>query len=209
MALDYKKKYREFYLPGTEPQIAEVPEMNAAAVRGKGDPNAENGAYQAAISLLYSISYAVKTGPKNGLEIPGYFDYVVPPLESFWQAPKEAGEEIRKEEFQWISLIRLPEFVDEKIFVRAAELVAEKKKLDVSQAEFLTVREGLCVQCMHIGSFDRERETVEKMDRYLKKQGYVNDFGSGRMHHEIYLSHSRRVPPERWKTVIRNPVKRG
>ena len=210
MAVDYKKKYREFYLPGTEPQIVEVPEMRAVAVRGEGDPNEENGAYQRAIGLLYAISYAVKRGPKNGMEIPGYFDYVVPPLEGFWRAPEEtAGEGIRKEEFQWISLIRLPEFVDERVFAQAAEQVERKKKLDISRAEFLTVREGLCVQCLHMGSFDREGETVEKMDRYLEEQGYVNDFDGGRMHHEIYLSRIRRVPPERWKTVIRHPVKRG
>ena len=144
------------------------------------------------------------------MEIPGYFDYVVPPLEGFWLAPEEtAGEGIRKEKFQWISLIRLPEFVDERVFAQAAEQVERKKKLDISRAEFLTVREGLCVQCLHMGSFDREGETVEKMDRYLEEQGYVNDFDGGRMHHEIYLSDIRRVPPERWKTVIRHPVKRG
>ena len=129
MAVDYKKKYREFYLPGTEPRIVEVPEMKAVAVRGEGDPNEENGAYQRSIGLLYAISYAVKMGPKNGMEIPGYFDYVVPPLEGFWRAPEEtAGEGIRKEEFQWISLIRLPEFVDERIFAQAAEQVERKKK---------------------------------------------------------------------------------
>ena len=209
MAFDYKKEYKEFYMPKNKPEIVEVPEMNFIAVRGTGDPNEEGGAYEAAIGLLYGIAFTIKMSRKGSHEIEGYFDYVVPPLEGFWrQEGIEGIDYTRKADFRWISVIRLPDFVTKADFEWAVEEAERKKKQDFSKVEFLTIAEGLCVQCMHIGPFDEEPATIEKMDRYLLENGYRNDFSEGRLHHEIYLSDARRVAPERWKTVVRHPVKK-
>ena len=209
MAFDYKKEYKEFYMPKNKPEIVEVPEMNFIAVRGTGDPNEEGGAYKAAIGLLYGIAFTIKMSRKGSHEIEGYFDYVVPPLEGFWrQEGIEGIDYTRKADFRWISVIRLPDFVTKADFEWAVEEAERKKKQDFSKVEFLTIAEGLCVQCMHIGPFDEEPATIEKMDRYLMENGYRNDFSEGRLHHEIYLSDARRVAPERWKTVVRHPVKK-
>lgn len=209
MTFDYKKEYKEFYLPGKKPQLVEVPKMNYIAVRGKGNPNEEGGAYKEAIGLLYGIAFTIKMSKKSSHEIQGYFDYVVPPLEGFWQQEGIEGIDYeRKEEFQWISVIRLPDFVKKPDFdwaIREAEI---KKKQDFSNVEFLTIKEGLCVQCMHMGAFDEEPRTVALMDAFLGENGYANDFSNGRMHHEIYLSDVRRVPQEKWRTVIRHPVRK-
>lgn len=208
MAFDYKKEYKEFYLPPKKPQIIKIPPMNFIGVRGKGDPNEENGAYKESIGVLYSIAYTIKMSKMSGEKIEGYFDYVVPPLEGFWWQDGIKGVDYsHKETFQWVSLIRLPEFVTAEIFNRAVKQASEKKQADFSKAEFLTYDEGLCVQCMHIGSYDNEPETVQAMDEFIKEQGYTLDFESGRYHHEIYLSDVRRCKPENLKTVIRQPVK--
>lgn len=208
MAFDYKKEYKEFYLPPKKPQIIKIPPMNFIGVRGKGDPNEENGAYKESIGVLYSIAYTIKMSKMSGERIDGYFDYVVPPLEGFWWQDGVKGVDYsHKETFQWVSLIRLPEFVTAEIFNRAVKQASEKKQADFSKAEFLTYDEGLCVQCMHIGSYDNEPETVQAMNEFIKEQGYTLDFESGRYHHEIYLSDVRRCKPENLKTVIRQPVK--
>ena len=209
MAFDYKKEYKEFYMPKNKPEIVEVPEMNFIAVRGTGDPNEEGRAYKAAIGLLYGIAFTIKMSRKGSHEIEGYFDYVVPPLEGFWrQEGIEGIDYTRKADFRWISVIRLPDFVTKADFEWAVEEAERKKKQDFSKVEFLTIAEGLCVQCMHIGPFDEEPATIEKMDQYLLENGYRNDFSEGRLHHEIYLSDARRVALERWKTVVRHPVKK-
>ena len=196
-------------MPKNKPEIVEVPEMNFIAVRGTGDPNEEGGAYEAAIGLLYGIAFTIKMSRKGSHEIEGYFDYVVPPLEGFWrQEGIEGIDYTRKADFRWISVIRLPDFVTKADFEWAVEEAERKKKQDFSKVEFLTIAEGLCVQCMHIGPFDEEPATIEKMDQYLLENGYRNDFSEGRLHHEIYLSDARRVAPERWKTVVRHPVKK-
>ncbi len=209
MAFDYKKEYKEFYLPGKKPQIVEIPKMNFIAVRGKGDPNEEGGAYKASIGLLYGIAFTIKMSKKGSREIRGYFDYVVPPLEGFWWQEGVKGMDYRrKDELQWISVIRLPDFVQKADFEWAVWEAERKKKQDFSKAEFLTMEEGLCVQCMHIGAFDDEPQTVALMDPFARENGYVNDFSGDRMHHEIYLSDARRVPMEKWRTVIRHPVKK-
>lgn len=208
MAFDYKKKYKEFYMPKNKPEIVNVPEMKFIAVRGKGDPNEEGGAYKAAIGLLYGIAFTIKMSKKGSHKIDGYFDYVVPPLEGFWWQKDTVGVDYsRKEDFCWISVIRLPDFVTEEDFKWAAAEAEQKKKQDFSKVEFMTMEEGLCVQCMHIGSYDEEPATIVLMDQFLQENGYVNDFSEKRMHHEIYLSDARRVAPERLKTVIRHPVK--
>ena len=208
MAFDYKKEYKEYYMPKNRPEIVNVPQMNYIAVRGMGDPNEEGGAYKAAIGLLYGIAFTIKMSKKGAHKIEGYFDYVVPPLEGFWwQEGIEGIDYTKKDQFQWISVIRLPDFVTKADFDWAIAEATSKKKMDFSQVEFWTVEEGMCVQCMHIGSYDEEPATIEKMDQYLLENGYENDFSNGRLHHEIYLSDARRVAPERRKTVIRHPIR--
>ena len=209
MAFDYKKEYKEFYMPKARPEIVTVPKMNFIAVRGSGDPNAEDGEYKASIGLLYAIAFTIKMSKKGSHKIEGYFDYVVPPLEGFWWQERLDGIDYsHKEDFRWISVIRLPDFVTEEDFRWAVDTAAEKKKQDFSKVEYLTIEEGLSVQCMHIGSYDDEPATIALMDQYLEDNGYENDFSGGRLHHEIYLSDARRVSPEKRKTVIRNPVKK-
>lgn len=207
MAFDFKKEYKEFYLPKNRPQIVTVPPMNYVAVRGQGNPNEEGGAYKRSIAVLYAIAYTIKMSKMGDHRMVGYFDFVVPPLEGFWwQQGKEGFDYSDKAAFQWISVIRLPEFVTEEEFAWAVEEATHKKKLDCSCAEFLTVEEGLCVQIMHYGPFDDEPTTVAIMDAFLTENGYHNDFTQNRLHHEIYLSDARKVPPEKWKTVIRHPI---
>ena len=208
-AFDYKKEYKEFYLPPKKPQMIEIPSMNFLAVRGKGNPNEAEGDYKKSIGLLYGVAYTIKMSKMGSHKMDGYFDYVVPPLEGFWWQDGVKGVDYsRKEDFQWISLIRLPEFVTKEEFDWALREAAEKKETDFSRVEYLTYEEGLCVQCMHIGPYDDEPETVEKMNRYIEEQGDVLDFSERRYHHEIYLSDVRRCKPENLKTVIRHPVRR-
>lgn len=188
--------------------IVTVPQANYIAVRGKGNPNEIDGAYQKAISILYAVAYTLKMSYKTEHKIEGFFEYVVPPLEGFWWQDNVDGIDYAdKAAFNWISVIRLPEFITQKDFEWAVETASEKKKLDCSSAEFLTVDEGLCVQIMHIGAFDDEPQTVTLMDEYIAQNGYENDITESRLHHEIYLSDARKVAPEKWKTVIRHPIK--
>ena len=209
MAFDFKKEYKAFYLPKTTPEIISVPKMNYIAVHGTGDPNEEGGDYQTAIGLLYGIAYTIRMAKKGGHEIEGWFDYVVPPLEGFWsQSGIQGVDYSRKEDFRWTSVIRLPDFVKEADFRWALSEAAEKKHQDFSHVEFLTLKEGLTVQCMHIGSYDDEPATVELMHSYIEQKGYVPDFSDTRLHHEIYLSDPRRVAPQKRKTVIRHPIRK-
>ena len=210
MAFDFKKEYKEFYMPKNKPEIVTVPKANYIAVRGKGNPNEIDGAYQQAISILYAVACTLKMSYKTEHKIEGFFEYVVPPLEGFWWQDNVDGIDYAdKAAFNWISVIRLPEFITKKDFEWAVETASEKKKLDCSSAEFLTVDEGLCVQIMHIGAFDDEPQTVTLMDEYIAQNGYENDITESRLHHEIYLSDARKVAPEKWKTVIRHPIKRS
>ena len=227
MAFDLKKEYKEFYMPKNKPEIVKIPPMNYVAVRGKGNPNVECGDYQQAISILYAVAYTLKMSYKTDYKIEGFFEYVVPPLEGFWwqgeQHPVDAEmrtdrtdrrENIKgidysnKDTFNWISVIRLPDFITEKDFAWAVQTATKKKKIDCSPAEFLTIDEGLCVQIMHQGSFDSEPATVALLEDYLKEQGYENNINEQRLHHEIYISDARKVAPEKWKTVIRHPIKK-
>lgn len=212
MTFDFKKEYKEFYLPKRKPEIVNIPPMTYIAVRGKGDPNVEGGEYKEAIGILYAIAYTIKMSKMGDHRIDGYFDFVVPPLEGFWwQRGVEGFDLSRKVDFEWVSVIRVPDFVTEETFEWACEEAAKKKGLDTSKAELITVNEGECVQIMHIGPYDSEGETVDIMNAYIEEQGYENDMSdtpSGRHHHEIYLSDARRVDPAKWKTVIRHPIKR-
>ena len=209
MAFDFKKEYKEFYMPKNKPGIVSVPGMNYIAVRGQGDPNVEGGEYKQAIELLYGIAYTIKMSKKGNHQIEGYFDYVVPPLEGFWwQEGIEGVDYAHKENFQWISVIRLPDFVTREDFDWVVKEAERKKKTDFSKVEFLTYDEGLCVQCMHIGSYDDEPATVALMHAFMEEQGYVLDITDQRLHHEIYLSDARKTAPEKLKTVIRHPIRK-
>ena len=209
MAFDYKKEYKEFYMPKDKPVIVMVPSMNYIAVRGHGDPNAMDGEYKQAIELLYGIAYTIKMSKKGNHQIEGYYDYVVPPLEGFWWQDGVTGiDYTHKENFNWISLIRLPDFVSKSDFDWAVNEATVKKKTDFSRVEMLTYNEGLCVQCMHIGSYDDEHVTVGLMHAFMEQQGCVLDITDRRFHHEIYLSDARKVAPEKRKTVIRHPIRK-
>ena len=147
-----------------------------------------------------------KTGTRR---IDGYFDYVVPPLEGFWWQDGVTGVDYaNKQDFQWISVIRLPDFVTRADFDWAVGEASRKKKQDCTAAEFMTYEEGLCVQCMHEGPYDSEPATVALMHGYMEREGFELDINDRRRHHEIYLSDARRVAPEKLKTVIRHPIKR-
>ena len=210
MAFDFKKEYKEFYMPKNKPVIVKIPPMNYVAVRGKGNPNVEGGDYQQAISILYTVAYTLKMSYKTDYKIEGFFEYVVPPLEGFWWQDNIKGFDYsNKEEFNWISVIRLPDFISERDLAWAVQTASKKKKMDCSLAEFLTIDEGLCVQIMHLGSFDSEPKTIALMENYLTEQGFVNDINEQRLHHEIYMSDARKVAPEKWKTVIRHPIKKA
>ena len=208
MAFDYKKEYKEFYMPKNKPSIVTVPPMNYIAVRVKGDPNQKDSEYKQSIGLLYGIAFTIKMSKKTDHKIDGYFDYVVPPLEGFWWQDGVAGiDYAHKDMFQGISVIRLPDFVTRDDFDWAVEEATKKKKQDFSKVEYITVDEGLCIQCMHIGSYDDESATVELMHTYMAEQGYALDITDTRLHHEIYLSDARKVAPEKLKTVIRHPIR--
>lgn len=209
MSFDYKKEYKEFYLPASTPGIVKIPKMNYIAVRGKGDPNVENGEYKNSIGLLYGIAFTIKMSYKGTHKIEGYFSYVVPPLEGFWwQEGKSNIDYNHKEDFNFISVIRLPDFVTKSDFDWAIEEATKKKGIDYSKVEFLSIEEGECVQCMHIGSYDSEPVTIEAMDNYAKEQGYEIDINKERLHHEIYLSDPRRCDVNKLRTVLRHPIKK-
>lgn len=210
MAFDYKKEYKEIYMPKKKPDIIEIPAMNYLAVRGKGNPNDENGEYKKSIELLYGVAYTIKMSYKTDYKINGFFEYVVPPLEAFWWQGKNGSMDYsRKDELNFISVIRLPDFVTKSDFEWAVKTATEKKKQDFSKVEFMIYNEGLCVQCMHIGSYDDEPVTVNLMHEYAGKNGCIPDITDTRLHHEIYLSDPRKCDINKLKTVIRHPVKKN
>ncbi len=208
MTYDYKKEFKEFYLPKTTPSIVKIPKMNFLALKGKGNPNDEDGEYKTAIELLYTIAYTLKMSYKSSYKIEGFFEYVVPPLEGFWWQDGIKGyDNTKKELFSWISLIRLPDFVTKKDFDWAIETATTKKKLDFTKVEYYTYEEGLCVQCLHIGPYDNEPITTQAMKEYTENHGYVLDISDTRYHHEIYLSDPRKTDILKLKTVLRHPIK--
>ncbi len=209
MTFDYKKEYKEYYMPPRKPVIIKIPSMNFIAVRGQGNPNEEGGEYKKAVELLYGIAFTIKMSYKGSHKIEGYFPYVVPPLEGlWWQKDIKGVDYAHKETFQWISMIRLPDFVTKEEFNWAVTEASNKKKTDFSKVEFFTYEEGECVQCMHIGPYDDEPATVEMMDKFIKEQGYENNITWEKHHHEIYLGDPRKSAPEKLKTVIRHPIKK-
>ncbi len=211
MTFDYKKEYKEFYMPKKTPVMITIPKMNYLAVRGCGNPNEENSEYKASISLLYSIAFTIKMSYKGPHKIEGYFEYVVPPLEGFWYQEGNVNgiDYSKKDQFHFISCIRLPDFVTKEEFDWAIREATIKKKTDFSKVEFLTIDEGLCVQCMHIGSYDEEPKTIELMHQMIRENGFEPDLTENRRHHEIYLSDPRKCDVNRIKTVIRHPIKKS
>ena len=211
MAFDFKKEYKEFYLPKRTPELVSVPPMTFVARRGEGDPNVEGGAYKEAVGVLYAIAYTIKMSKMGDHRIDGYYDFVVPPLEGFWWQPGVEGVDFaNKATFHWIAAIRLPDFVTPEEFAWAQTAAARKKGLDTTAAELLTIDEGLCAQIMHLGPYDDEPATVALLDAFVAEQGLENDMSdttAGRHHHEIYLSDPRRTAPEKLKTVLRHPVR--
>lgn len=208
MPFDFKKEYKEFYMPPKKPGIVKIPEMNYIAVRGKGDPNSEDGEYKNSIGMLYAVAFTIKMSKMGSHKIDGYFDYVVPPLEGFWwQEGADGIDYSHKEAFNFISVIRLPDFVTKEELDWAVAEAERKKKIDLSKVEFFAYDEGECVQCMHIGPYDNEPVTIDVMHEYAAQNGYVTDISPTRMHHEIYLSDPRKCAPEKLKTVVRHPVK--
>ena len=209
MAFDFKKEYKEYYTSSTKPEIVNIPKFNCIAIRGDGNPNEIDGDYQKAIKVLYSIAYTLKMSYKTDYKIKGFYDYVVPPLEGFWwQENEKQFNYNNKETFNWISFIRLPEFIQKEDFLWAVDAATKKKKIDCSLAEFLTFDEGLCVQILHVGSYDDEPENIALMDKFVEENGYENDINKTRLHHEIYLSNPNKVDVSKMKTIIRHPIKK-
>ena len=209
MAFDFKKEFKELYAPKTKPSIIDVPKMKFLAVRGKGNPNAEEGEYKQSIELLYPIAYTIRMSYKGDYKIDGYFPFVVPPLEGFWWIDDLKGMDYdRKDELNFVSLIRMPDFVTQKDFEWAIAEATNKKKINFSQVEFLTYEEGLAVHCMHIGPYDDEPETTKKMTEYAIQEGYEIDISNTRYHHEIYISDPRRTESGKMKTIIRHPIRK-
>lgn len=209
MAYNFKKEQKDLYNPGQRPMVADVPAMNYVAVRGHGDPNAADSEYQRSLPLLYAVAYTIKMSKKGDQQIPGYFDFVVPPLEGYWWQTGIKGVDYdHKEKFSFISMIRLPDFVDQAAFKWAVKEASAKKNMDLTKVEFLPQHEGLCVQACHVGPYDDEPRTVAQLHTFMEKMGLQLDINNHRHHHEIYLSDPRRSKPENLKTIIRIPVRK-
>ncbi|WP_283621067.1 GyrI-like domain-containing protein [Limosilactobacillus avium] len=208
MAYSFKKEQKDLYNLGKRPMVIDVPAMNYLAVRGHGDPNEINGEYQQSLQLLYPVAYTIKMSKKGDHHIPGYFDFVVPPLEGYWWQDGVKGVDYQhKERFNFISMIRLPDFVDQATFDWAIQTAQAKKGVDFSKVEFLPQHEGLCVQVLHVGSYDNEPATVAKLHDFIAQKGLQLDINDHRHHHELYLSDPRRTQEANLKTVLRLPVK--
>ena len=208
MPYDFKKEQRSLYHPGKRPALIDVPTMNYIAVRGQGDPNQPDSEYKRSIQDLYSVAYTIKMSKKGSHHIPGYFDFVVPPLEGFWWQDGDQGIDFtRKDRFHFVSCIRMPDFVDWATFNWAVQTASTKKQLDLTNVEFLTLDEGRYAQIMHVGTYDEEAATIAKLTDFVTQNDLQPDYSATRRHHEIYLSDPRRTKPENCKTVIRIPVR--
>ena len=206
---DFKKEYKELYLPKAEPELIDVPEMVFIMVDGKGDPNT-GAAYKTAIEILYGLSYSIKMSKMGGKQPNGYFEYVVPPNEGLWWGEDgyfDGTNIIDKDKLCWTSMIRQPEFVTVDVFESAKQALSKKRpELDLSLSRLVSFTEGLCAQIMHTGSYDDEPATIGKLEQFITESGYSNDISENRKHHEIYLNDPRKTAPEKLKTVIRHPI---
>ncbi len=207
MAYNFRKEQKQFYMPGKQPVLVDVPPMAYLAIRGHGDPNQPGGEYQQAIKKLYAVAYTIKMSKKGTYHIPKYFDFVVPPLEGLWWQEGIKGVDYQhKEKFHFIALIRMPEFVTKDVFDWAVKEASAKKQLDLNNVELITMNEGLCVQALHVGPYDNEPATVDKIHQFITAHQLKIGINNHRHHHEIYLSDPRRTKVERLKTVLRIPV---
>ena len=207
-AFDFKKECKDLYLPKTEPNIIDVPEILFIMINGTGNPNTSD-AYKNALEVLYGLSYSIKMSKMSGMQPNGYFDFIVPPLEGLWWL-KDGGVitgTLNKDNFCWTSMLRQPEFVTNEVFeIAKFTLLKKKPNLDLSAARLVKVKEGLCAQMLHIGPYDSEPTTIAVLEKFIEKSGYTSDFDSGRRHHEIYFSDPRKTVPDKLKTVIRYPI---
>ena len=200
--VDFKKSEKKFYFP-KKIEVITVPEMSYLTVSGQGAP--AGTAFQEAIAALYPVAYAISMSYKReDVHIPHFYRFVVPPLEGLWtsQTAPKANEPLRKEELIWKIMIRIPEFVTEEIVEWAKKETALKKKQDFSQVKYEKIKDGLCIQAMHKGSFDSEAETFTVMEKFAVEEGY--ELIHKEFHHrEIYLSDFSKTAPEKLKTVLR------
>lgn len=204
MAYDFKKEQKAFYVPGRRPVLIDVPPMRYVAVSGEGDPNEEGGEYKRAMEAVYAVAYTIRMSPQSGFNIPGYFAFVVPPLESLWSM--EDGIDLsRKDALEWTAMIRLPDFVTQEVFDEAVANAAAKKGIDPELPAYLKYNEGSCVQCLHVGSYDDEPATIRSLVDFAAAQDLTIE-QEPRRHHEIYLSDPRRTATGQLRTVIRLPV---
>ncbi len=206
MTIDFKKTDKNLYLPKDKPMIIDVPEMLFIMIDGKGDPN-NNQSYNEAVEILYGLSYTIKMSIKKGINIPGFYDYVVPPLEGLWWIEEGEFDLKFRDNWLWTSMIRQPEFVTQDVFQWAVDSFHKKKPdLQVERAKLKTFSEGLCVQMMHIGLYADEPVTLEIMKEFMYSNNLVDETGNKRKHHEIYLSDPNKTEPNSLKTVLRHPV---
>jgi hypothetical protein len=205
--LDYKKEYKDLYMPKNKPTLIKVPAMNFFMIDGKGIPDSDE--YHSAMQSLYSFTFTIKMSKMTGNQPPGYFEYVVPPLEGLWSCEDGPFAFEKKDQWIWTSMIRQPEFVTQEVYLNTRDEIAKKKpEIDVTKVRFETLEEGLCVQIMHNGPYNQEQSSIDQILQYIEENNLQVDFESGRSHHEIYLSDPRRCKPENLKTVIRYPVKK-
>ena len=199
---EWKKQEKELYLPKAEPVSVKIPQMKYFTLTGKGNPN-NNKDFQDKISVLYSLSYAVRMMPKNGFIPNGYFEYTVYPLEGVWSLneEKQKSEALNKDDFIYKIMIRQPDFVDNDVFKRALENAGKKKPSELlNEIRLEEIEDGLCVQMLHIGSYDSEKKSFEKIQKYIEDNGCRR---SSLTHREIYISDFTKTEPEKLKTVLR------
>lgn len=205
---DFKKEYKNLYSSKQKPILIDVPSLNYIMISGSGKPTGEN--YQNAMQILYALTYTIKMSKMGDKNIDGYYEYVIPPLEGLWYLSNgKLDFNVNKDEWLWTSMIAQPNFVSNDIFNWALDECKNKKPyLDFSNTRFESFKEGLCVQCMHIGPYDDESRTITKIDKYINDNNLINVTSHNRKHHEIYLSDPRRTPAERLRTILRIPVEK-
>lgn len=207
MKYEWRKKDKKLYLPDENPAIVEVPEQKFIMIKGKGNPNDKE--FSDAIGVLYSLAYAIKTMPKNGIEPEGYFDYTVFPLEALWDKTEESkcSSTLIKEELIYIIMIRQPDFVTQDLLSKAIEIVKKKKPHNlIENVEFGIINDGLCVQMLHRGSYDNEPESFNVMNEFCKENNLIR---KSDIHREIYITNESKVSNvDLLKTVLRFEVKK-
>lgn len=205
---DYKKEYKDLYMPKNSPMLIDVPAMNYIMIDGKGDPN-NNKEFEHAVEVLYGLSFTIKMSKMKGNQPEGYFEYVVPPLEGLWSINNGTFSLEKRDNWVWTLMIRQPEFVTLDFFNWAcSELKHKKPDLNIDGARFEAYNEGSCVQMMHIGPYSTEPTTALIIEDFMKENNLKTRLGDGGKHHEIYLSDPRKAKPDQMKTVLRHPVKK-